>query len=102
VTTHTESLATATLDKVTLGRPARLLTAVEAAEYLGMRVQTLAAWRCNNRYPDLRYIKVGQHIRYRLADLERWLQSRTVGSLDAAEEAYCPCENSKFGPYNGL
>lgn len=58
----------------------RLLTTKEAANYLGLQGQTLSVWRCEKRYPDLRYIKVGAHVRYRLSDLEEWLQGRTVGT----------------------
>lgn len=52
-----------------------------AAKYLGgMKPQTLAYWRMNNIHSDLRYIKIGRHIRYRKSDLDKWLESRTVGS----------------------
>jgi excisionase family DNA binding protein len=57
--------------------PSRLLTAAEAAEFLGIAIQTLAVWRMNKRC-NIPYIKVGQSVRYRLADLEAWLASRTV------------------------
>ena len=57
----------------------RLLSAEEAAEYLNVRVQTLAVWRSCKRYPDLFYIKVGNAVKYRQSDLDRWLESRTVG-----------------------
>jgi hypothetical protein len=58
---------------------APLLTTIEAAEIIGVRAQTLAVWRSQKRYPDLPFIKVGGAVRYRLADLETWLASRTVG-----------------------
>ena len=63
----------------------RLLTASETADYLGVQAQTLAVWRSAKRYPDLPYVKVGNSVRYRMADLERWLASRTVG-VDAAQK----------------
>ena len=50
----------------------RLLSTIEAAEYLGIKPQTLAVWRSTQRY-DLPYIRCGAAIKYRLADLERWL-----------------------------
>ncbi len=56
-----------------------LLTATETASYLGVKVQTLAVWRSVGRYPELRYVKVGNSIRYRLADVEGWLATRTMG-----------------------
>ena len=64
------------------GGTAGRMTTVEAAEYLGVRAQTLAVWRCAKRYPELPYIKVGQHVRYRQSDLDKWLESRTVGGAE--------------------
>lgn len=58
------------------------LAAKSAAEFLGVEEQTLAAWRCTNRYP-LPFIRVGRKIRYRISDLERFLESRTVGAVEA-------------------
>jgi hypothetical protein len=57
----------------------RLLGTDEAAQFLGIRSQTLAVWRSSKRYPDLEYIKVGNAVKYRLSALERRLESRTVG-----------------------
>lgn len=51
-----------------------LLTPDSAAKLLGIPKQTLAAWRCNKRV-NLPYIKVGRHIRYRLADLLAFIES---------------------------
>ena len=61
-------------------KQSRLMTPVEAAEYLSVKPQTLAAWRSTNRYPDLKFVRVGTHVRYRQADLDAWLESRTVGA----------------------
>jgi excisionase family DNA binding protein len=55
----------------------KLLTPIEAAEFLNVKPQTLAVWRCNARYA-LPFVRVGNLVRYRLADLEKWLESRTV------------------------
>lgn len=63
----------------------KLLTRVQAAEYLGIKPQTLAAWTSLNRY-DLPFVKVGRLVRYRRSDLDRWLASRTVGAV-AGEQA---------------
>ncbi len=60
----------------------RKLTPKEAAEHIGVAEQTLAVWRTTNRYPDLVYLKVGRAVRYRLSDLDKWLERRQVGSLD--------------------
>ena len=56
-----------------------LLTTKEAADFLGIPARTLENWRCNQRY-DLPYIKIGRLIRYRIADLENWVQVHTVTS----------------------
>ena len=58
----------------------KLLTRREAAEYLGVKPQTLAAWHVTGKY-KLPLVKVGRSVRYRLADLEKWLAARTVGAV---------------------
>lgn len=55
-----------------------LLTPREAASLLRVKISTLAIWRCRGRYP-LPYIKVGSRICYRRSEIEKFLQSRTVG-----------------------
>ncbi len=54
-----------------------LLTEKEAAQYLGVKTNTLAVWRCTRRY-NIPYYKVGHIVRYKPEDLELWLcaQSR--------------------------
>lgn len=58
----------------------RLLTRKEAAEFLGVKEQTLAAWATTKRYA-LPFAKVGSLVRYRLTDLEAFLASRTIGGV---------------------
>jgi excisionase family DNA binding protein len=58
----------------------RLLTRKEAAEYLGLKPQTLATWAITGRY-GLPVVKCGRAVRYRLSDLENWLSARTVGAV---------------------
>jgi excisionase family DNA binding protein len=60
-----------------------LLTREQAADFLGLKEQTLATWATTRRY-NLRYIKVGRCVRYRRADLEAFLTSRTVGAAEPA------------------
>ena len=71
----------------------KLLTRKEAAEVLGVRPETLAVWHCTRRY-KLPLVKVGRSCRYRLADLEQWLATRTVGgslmSLQEYKSEPCP------------
>lgn len=52
-----------------------LLTGVEAARLLGIAEGTLIRLRRNHALP---YILVGKTPRYYRADLEAWLQARTV------------------------
>ena len=60
-----------------LARPRRdLLSAPEVADLLGVSVSTLAIWRCTKRYP-LPYLKVGRLVRYRRADIDKFLVQRT-------------------------
>ena len=56
----------------------RLLTREEAADFLKVRPQTLAAWASARRY-DLPYVRVGSRARYRQSDLEKFVLARTVG-----------------------
>jgi excisionase family DNA binding protein len=53
-----------------------MLTVAQAADYLGTKPQTLGIWRCTGRY-SIPYVKVGRNVRYRRADLDRFLRSRT-------------------------
>lgn len=54
-----------------------LLPASEAAAALGTTLQTLANWRATGRY-SLPYVKVGRLVRYRSADLQAFITSRTI------------------------
>lgn len=59
-----------------------VLTNDEAAEYLGIAANTLEQWRCSGRH-GIPYVKIGKKlIRYRLADLEKWLAENCVGASD--------------------
>jgi hypothetical protein len=61
-----------------------LLTRESAAAYLDVKPQTLACWASTKRY-DLRYVKVSRCVRYRKADLDRFLEARTVGAAAGSE-----------------
>lgn len=54
-----------------------LLSNDEAAEVLGVDRKTLPVWRSTKRY-NLPYIKVGRLVKYRLEDLEAFLNQRTI------------------------
>ena len=64
---------------MTTGKLPDKLTRDEAAEYLSIKPQTLAAWATTKRY-DLPYVKVGRCVRYLRSDLDRFIESRTVGT----------------------
>lgn len=53
------------------------LTSKQAAEILGVSIDTLAVWRCTKRYP-LPYVKIGRKVFYRAEDLENFIEARTV------------------------
>lgn len=55
----------------------RLLTPLQASEFLGVPSGTLAQWRSQGRGPQ--YVKLeGRLVRYRTLDLERYISSRMV------------------------
>lgn len=54
----------------------KLLKRKEAAEFLGIAEQTLAVWSCKKKY-DLPIIKIGRSVRYRLSDIEEFLERNT-------------------------
>lgn len=59
-----------------------LLTRQETAEFLGIKVQTLANWATTGRY-GLRHVKVGRSVRYRREDIEKFIESRVIGGKQA-------------------
>ncbi len=61
--------------------PSELLTRQQAAEFLGVKPQTLSVWATTKRY-GLPVIKVGSLCRYRKSDLEAFLDKRTVGGIE--------------------
>lgn len=52
-----------------------LLSPAETAQLLGVSAGTLAVWRCTKRYA-LAYLKIGAKIRYRLSDVEKFIETR--------------------------
>ena len=53
-----------------------LLTRGQAAAYLSLRPQTLAAWASAGR--NLPYVKVGRAVRYRQSDVDQYIERQTV------------------------
>ena len=50
----------------------RLLSPHEVAVFLGVPLQTIYRWRYRREGP--RGYRVGRHVRYRVDDIERWLE----------------------------
>ena len=52
----------------------QLLTVEELADYLGVPVATIYAWRYHRQGPP--GFRVGRHLRFRRSDIERWISDR--------------------------
>jgi excisionase family DNA binding protein len=59
-----------------------LMTRIQAAAYLGVKVNTLAVWATTGRY-NLPCYKVGRLVKYRRSDLDAFIASRRVGGMAA-------------------
>lgn len=70
------SVSTPALAGILTSQP-NLLDTEQAAAYIGVTPRTLEVWRCVKRH-SIPYVKVGRLVKYRLADLNAWLESRTV------------------------
>jgi len=55
-----------------------LISRKQAAQYLGIKEQTMAAWASNHRN-DLPYIKIGSRAMYEIDDLDAFKQRNRVG-----------------------
>jgi excisionase family DNA binding protein len=58
--------------------PDQLITRRQAAEFLGCKENTLAVWATNQRY-DLPFYKVGRLVKYKLSDLENFIDKNQQG-----------------------
>lgn len=56
----------------------RLWSVHELAEFLGVPVQTIYWWRYRGEGPPA--VRIGRHLRFRPADVERWLAERADAS----------------------
>lgn len=54
------------------------LSTAQAAEYLGVSVHTMYNLRELHRLP---YTRVGRHLRYKISDLDDWLQAKSVRAV---------------------
>lgn len=58
-----------------------LLTRAEAATFLGVSKGTLEVWASTQRY-NLPFVKIGRLAKYRMCDLEAFIQSRLSNIAD--------------------
>lgn len=59
-----------------------LMDSVQLADYLTNKPNTIEGWRIKGVGP--RYIKIGRLVRYRLADVEEWLEAQARSSTSQA------------------
>lgn len=64
----------------------RLLKPAEVAEMLGVTKETLNVWRATKRYP-LNYVKIGRNVLYKLEDILKYIESRTVDNTGGVHHA---------------
>ena len=57
--------------------PDQLLSIDQVAEYLNVPKSTVYKWNQHGTGP--RFLKVGRYVRYRLADVDAWLEQRAHG-----------------------
>ncbi len=57
----------------------RLLTVQDLADYLGVPVATIYAWR--HRRPGPPGSRVGRHLRFRWSDIEQWISDRLTADM---------------------
>jgi len=56
----------------------QLVTRERAAEILNVKTNTLTVWACRGCGPA--YVKVGRSVRYRLSDLESYIENSRVAT----------------------
>jgi predicted DNA-binding transcriptional regulator AlpA len=61
----------------------RFLDDHEAAEFVGLKKQTLQVWRINGQGPA--FYKIGRSVKYRLSDLIAYIESRRCRNTAEAD-----------------
>jgi predicted DNA-binding transcriptional regulator AlpA len=65
-----------------------LLTESQAARLLGISVRTLQAWRVRGGGSGPRYVRISSRcVRYRVPDLEEWIETRLRNSTSDQSES---------------
>ena len=57
----------------------RLLTLEDLADYLGVPVATIYAWRYRRQGPP--GFRVGRHLRFRWSDIQQWISDRLTADM---------------------
>ncbi len=66
-------------DRTLRGPNASWLSPADVAAECGIPETTQAVWRCTNRYGFRKLVvKVGNRVRYRREEVERWLESHRL------------------------
>ncbi|AEV38408.1 helix-turn-helix transcriptional regulator [Pseudovibrio ascidiaceicola] len=60
-----------------------LITEAAAADYLGISIRTIQAWRVRGGGPN--YVKLGKAVRYRPSDIQAWIEAHLTSSTSDAE-----------------
>src|SRR5882757_5944227 len=64
--------------------PSPLMTRQEVADYYGLPFKTLEQWAYVGKGP--RFRKVGRHVRYRLSDVDEWIEQQAAGGAAVPEQ----------------
>lgn len=64
-----------------IARPPATIDEQDAGVYIGYTPSALRAWRSQGRGPA--YIRIGRSIRYRVEDLDDWLNGHLVHTRDS-------------------
>ena len=57
-----------------------LMTRKELAEYLKVSPNTINRWKIEGKYPDLPEIKIGRILRYRLSEIDAWMEKHKIAT----------------------
>ena len=60
------------------------LSPPQTADVLGVTTGTLAVWRCTQRY-SLPFVRIGRKIFYKGADVQNFIDQRTVGREEGCD-----------------
>lgn len=58
----------------------RMISPTDLAQLLQIPVQTIYRWRYRGEGP--RAYRIGRHVRYRMSDIEAWLDRQADGRLE--------------------